>query len=210
MNIRTLTIFAAILLLFSTASLFAEEPTALQSGEAKLVLPNPMDPSTWMKHHGGQMRINPAHPATWLVFMDPKAQHIAHLTFTNPANFPQFVQPQFWMQFANPNNWVAWVNPSSYAMLFDPATYMGWMQPGPWLHFIDPGMYVQLLNPSAYTPFMNPEVYMKWMNPAAYALPAAISPSDTSLLRWFYPNTWIQSLTPGSAAQPSGAEADKQ
>ena len=207
---RTLAIFVAILLLFSTAAAYAADFTAPQAGQAQLHMANPLDPSTWMKHHGGQMRINPAHPATWLVFMDPKAHHIAHSTFTNPANFPQFVHPQFWMQFANPNNWMAWVNPASYAMMFDPATYMGWMQPGPWLHLLDPGMYVQLMNPSAYTSFMNPEVYMKWMSFGSYTIPPAGSSGDISGMKWFYPNAWIESLAPGTAPQPSGVEAGKK
>jgi hypothetical protein len=207
---RTLTVLATIMLLLGSSVATAAENGSPQTGQAQYNLANPMDPSTWMKHHGGQVRLNPAHPSTWMVFLDPKAHNIAHLTFTNPENYAQFARPQFWLQFANPSNWAAWMNPASYAVMFDPATYMGWMQPGPWMHFIDPGMYTQLMSPGAYAAFMNPVTYMQWFYPGAYAIPPAGSPGDTSASMWFDPNAIMRSLTPATAPKPAGGDTGKQ
>ncbi len=206
---RTQTALGAFfLLLLSAVSSHAADGATPQAGQAPIPA-NPWDSSTWMKHHGGKMRLNLAHPSTWLVFLDPKTHTIGHLAFTNPANYAQFAQPRFWMQFANPNNWMAWINPGSYAIMFDPATYTGWMRPEPWMHFIDPGMYTQLMNPSAYASFMNPGLYMKWVSPSAYALPPGGSPGDVSVSKWLVPNTWIQNLGPGTTPQPPGGPAAK-
>jgi hypothetical protein len=187
--------------LFGTPAYAAEAPAGAEAtGQypAQSQTMNWFDPSTWMtggayggmQHGAGDFRWNPAHPAGWIVFMDPKAHPGAHWAFMNPATYAQFMQPQFYMQFADPSNWMAWINPASYMPLMNPATYMGWMNPAAYMHVVDPSMYMQAMNPGNYMAFINPLTYMQWLNPSAYAVPGLTTGGSTGGFNWFDPSAW--------------------
>jgi hypothetical protein len=172
-------------------------------------VPNFFDPSAWMGAYGtapqgaqaGQaMPFNPANPAGWAVFIDPKTHEQTHMAFTNPAQYAQFMTPQFYMQFADPNNMMAWMNPAAYAAFMNPATYMYWMNPAAYTHMMNPAMYMQFMNPAAYNAYMNPNTYMQWMNPGAYAMPATASTGAVPF-NFFDPNAWAQMVPQASTEQ---------
>jgi len=97
MTYRTISVlFAMFLPLLGPVTLHAAN-TATPQTQLVQTSPslNPMDPSTWMKPGGAQMRLNLAHPATWMMFADPNAHTTIHTSFMNPANYSQFMQPQF-------------------------------------------------------------------------------------------------------------------
>ncbi len=202
---RTIFNLLVILLLLGLVSANAAEIPAPQTGQSTVV--NPFDSSTWVRHHGGQMRFNFAHPAAWMSFINPNTNSIWYATLTNPVNYPQLVQPQFWMQFANSNNWMAWMDPASYATLFNPATYLGWMRPESYKHFMDPGMYMQVLNPVAYMALTNPALYLQWVNPAAYAAPPMGVYGGAATFNWFSPSAWMQTIPSGVVSPSPNGEA---
>ncbi len=206
---RTILDFLAILLLLGFVSAQAAETTAQQAGQTQSVMANPFDASTWRRHHGGQMRFNFAHPATWMLFIDPNTHEIGYATLMNPANYPQLVQPRFWMQFANFKNWLAWVDPASYTALFNPATYLGWMRPDSYVHLADPGMYTQVVNPGAYVALMNPTLYMQWMNPSAYVAPFMGVNGGATTFNWLSPAARTQAAPPGSTSRPNKGQTGK-
>jgi hypothetical protein len=213
---------AAGLAVSAAAPFAAEEGAAVtQSPQAAIPTINWFDPAAWMAgvpggtaqpnaaQPGQTFAWNPAHPASWALFIDPQNHEKAHMAFMNPAQYAQFMSPQFYMQFANPANMMAWMNPAAYATFMNPATYMGWMNPNAYAHMMNPAMYMQPMNPAAYTPYMNPNTYMQWMNPAAYAMPAATgAQGNAANMNWFDPNAWAQMMTPNAWTQ--GAQPQQQ
>ena len=200
---------AAGLVVGAAASIAAEEQAQAQQPATGTY--NFFDPSTWTAMmapgatgHGAQpgqtLAFNPAHPAGWAMFIDPKTHEQAHMAFMNPATYAQFMSPQFYMQFMDPNNMMAWMNPAAYATFMNPATYMYWMNPGAYTHMMNPALYMQPMNPAAYAAYMNPNTYMQWMNPAAYTLPTATAAAGTVPFNFFDPNAWAQ-MMPAQPAQ---------
>jgi hypothetical protein len=198
-------IVAAGLTAGAAVTIAAEEGAQAQQP----TVPNFFDPSAWMGAYGtapqgaqaGQaMPFNPANPAGWAMFIDPKTHEQAHMAFTNPAQYAQFMTPQFYMQFADPNNMMAWMNPAAYAAFMNPATYMYWMNPAAYTHMMNPAMYMQFMNPAAYNAYMNPNTYMQWMNPGAYAMPATASAGAVPF-NFFDPNAWAQMVPQQPAEQ---------
>ena len=185
----------------------AEEGTQAQQP----TVPNFFDPSAWTAwmtpgaapyaaQQGQTVPFNPANPAGWAMFIDPKTHEQAHMAFTNPAQYAQFMSPQFYMQFADPNNMMAWMNPAAYATFMNPATYMYWMNPAAYTHMMNPAFYMQPMNPAAYNAFMNPNTYMQWMNPGAYAIPATATTGAVPF-NFFDPNAWAQMVPQASTEQ---------
>lgn len=122
-------------------------------------------PSTWFKNapQGGYtMKFNPAHPAGWAIFLNPKTHTAAHMAFANPATYAQFMTADFYAQFLNPNNWMAWFKPSNYATYLDPHTYAYWMTPHAYVHALNPKNYVQAVNGANYLPLVSAETLMSW------------------------------------------------
>ncbi len=222
-------ITAAALALGVTLSTAHAAEEATQPEQPSTTVPNPFDPNSWTSAFSGQgeggnfnwfdpnawgmggaaqtsFQFNPAHPAGWMMWVDPTTHVSAHMAFANPATYAQFMQPQFWMQFANPNNWMAWMNPASYSALFNPATYAYWMNPSAYVHAFNPGTYTAALNPANYMAFINPMTYLSWMNPAAYTLPTG--EDNAAAINWFDPSTWA-SMVPGQATGQQPAEETK-
>ena len=188
------------------------QPPATQQPVAPAI--NWFDPNAWMAgmvpgtapqgvQPGATTQFNPAHPAGWAAFIDPRTHEQSHTAFMNPGQYAQFMSPQFYMQFADPNNMMAWMNPAAYSTFMNPATYMYWMNPNAYAHMMNPALYMQFMNPTAYNAYMNPNTYMQWMNPAAYAMPAATTTGAVPF-NFFDPNAWVQNMpqvTPQTAQQ---------
>ena len=171
-------IVAAGLTAGAAVTIAAEEGAQAQQP----AVPNFFDPSAWMGAYGtapqggqtGQaMPFNPANPAGWAMFIDPKTHEQAHMAFMNPAQ---------------------------YAAFMNPATYMYWMNPATYTHMMNPAMYMQFMNPAAYNAYMNPNTYMQWMNPGAYAMPATASAGAVPF-NFFDPNAWAQMVPQQPAEQ---------
>lgn len=81
------------------------------------------DPSTWMAagaaRPGASLAFNPAHPAGWAVFIDPRTHPYAHMAFLNPATY------------------MGWMNPAAYAVP------MGAGPANPYLNWFDPNAAMQ-------------------------------------------------------------------
>lgn len=182
---------------------------------------NFFNPTAWMQtgnqpHEAGQlaavqpgatMAFNPFHPSGWAAFVSPQTHEQAHMAFTNPANYAQFMRPQFFMQAMNPQNAMAWMNPASYGAFMNPATFSRWMNPAAFMHMINPAQYMQAANPNAYAQFMNPAMYRQWMTPTSYATPATAN--MTSGFNMFDPNAWgkVFSTQPGQAPAAGAPKA---
>ena len=132
-----------------------------------------MEPSTWFQNApagGYTMKFNPAHPAGWAVFINPRTHTASHMAFTNPATYAQFMTPEFYMQFMNPKNWLAWLNPKSYETFLDVNTYAYWMTPHAYIHALNPDNYTQAFSLANYEPYVALETYAKWFELNSYSI----------------------------------------
>ena len=162
----------SIFLLISSTVLLADKTTEDEThahGYAQATVPNFFDPNAWFSGFGAtqspastKLTFNPAHPSSYMKFIDPKTHNMMHMQFANPATYAQFMQPQFWMQFMNPQNMMAWMDMSQYAVMMNPQTMAYWMNPTSYQHAFDPKMYEATMNPANYMVFMNPATYMSW------------------------------------------------
>ena len=188
-------------------------PTAPEAPEAPAAAPfaledalgivNLFDSSTWYDGAGevetGTVEaINPASPAFWMSFIDPKTHTKRHVQFTNPAQYAVFMNPGFYTQFMNPSNWMAWFDVRNYAVLADGSTYTYWLQPGAYMHGMDPKYLAQAMDIKNYMPFVNPVTYMQWMDPAAYNIGGVAE----GTVNFFNPMSWAETFqTAGNATQ---------
>ena len=186
---------AATLAFGATSVQAAEE--AEKAKPAAPAFANPFDASTWHNHDkeaklNQTVAINPADPAFWMSFIDPKKHTVMHNGMTNPATYGQFMRPSFYMAMMNPATWMKWMNPASYQVAMEPATMAYWMQPGAYMHVMDPSSYMQAMNPENYTKMMAEARFDEWMNPASYNVAGT---NGEAVPNFFNPAAWMQMFT---------------
>jgi hypothetical protein len=172
---------------------------------------NPFDSSSWHNHDkeaklNQTVAINPADPAFWMSFMEPKKHVVMHNGMTNPATYGQMMNPGFWMQTMNPATWMKWMDPASYKVAMDPATMAYWMQPGAYMHMMDMSSFTQAMNPENYTKMMAEAKMDQWMNPESYKVASA--DGEVAVPNFFNPAAWMSMFT--AAATSATSTEDKK
>lgn len=156
MNIKSIALTVAFAVGLGATAVKAEEATTTTTTAAEgFSISNIIDPAKWHDgaghvQEGITVAFNPADPASWMNFVNPKMHSKMHMAFTNPAQYGQFFTPKFYVDMMNPATWMKWMNPKSYAVLMDPNTYTYWMQPGAYTHAMEPTHYKQIINMDAY------------------------------------------------------------
>ena len=197
------------LALAATLALGATTAQAADEDKAEAKFANPFDSSTWHNHDkeaklNQTVDINPADPAFWMSFVEPKKHVVMHNGMTNPATYGQMATPGFWMQMMNPATWMKWMNPDSYKVVMAPATMAYWMQPGAYMHVMDFSSFMQAANPENYTKMMAEAKFDQWMDPKAYNI--ATADGETAIPSFFNPAAWMGMFM---AAATTATEEDK-